>query len=191
MPLSQIKAAATEAPAAPFLIVFGKDEAGKAHASWFAEADAKLAERAAGLMAMSVLRLSTDEHRAIASVIAGGKIFGSGKAFVPFVKGAAYDQLSAFPEAYLAAPPAEPEPLAPVPPITDVPSTRDAITVGSLVLAPEEESGWFESVIVEIKPEALFVLRWRDWPDLPPFVRRGDNLALLPPDHDNTPGTTT
>lgn len=184
--MGKMKEAATEAAAAPCLIVFGKDEAGKAHASWFAEPEAELAERAAGLMAMSVLRLTTDEHRAAASDIAAGRVFASGKAFVPFAKGAAYDRLAGFPEAYLAAAPAEPEPLAPVPAITAVPLTRDAIEAGSLVLAPEEEVlGWFEAVVVEIKPDALFVLRWLDWPDVPSFVRRGDNLALLPPIHDD------
>jgi hypothetical protein len=35
---------------APALVVFGRDEAGKAHASWFDQGDAKLAKKAAELM---------------------------------------------------------------------------------------------------------------------------------------------
>jgi hypothetical protein len=42
------KSAQTE-PATAALIVFGKDGAGKPHASWFDDKDAALAEKAAGL----------------------------------------------------------------------------------------------------------------------------------------------
>jgi hypothetical protein len=99
---------------------------------------------------------------------------------VPFCKVAVFERLAAFPEAYQPPVPPEPEPLEPVPAITGVPLSRDAITTGSLVLAPEEEiEGWYESVVVEAKAESMFVLRWRDWPGEPTLVRGVENLGLL------------
>src|SRR5215211_5202766 len=46
--------------AAPALVVFGRNEAGKAHASWFDHSEAALAEKAADLMGLRVLRVRTD-----------------------------------------------------------------------------------------------------------------------------------
>lgn len=60
--------------AAPALIVFGVDDSQRPHASWFNEADALLAEKAAGLMGLKV-RVTTPEHRAVADE----RVFASGK----------------------------------------------------------------------------------------------------------------
>ena len=43
--------------AAAAVIVFGKNESGKAHASWIVAAEAELAIKAAGLMGFQVLRV--------------------------------------------------------------------------------------------------------------------------------------
>ena len=43
--------------AAPALVVFGRDEAGKAHAAWFDQSEVALAEKAADFMNMRVLRV--------------------------------------------------------------------------------------------------------------------------------------
>ena len=43
-------------PAAPAVIVFGRDEAGKAHAAHFDHSEAALAEKAADFMSLRVLR---------------------------------------------------------------------------------------------------------------------------------------
>jgi hypothetical protein len=77
------------------LIVFGLDEAGKPHASSFGQADAELAEKAARLMGLRILRVETHEHREIAAKLPQGRVFESGKGFVPFVKAAVYERLSA------------------------------------------------------------------------------------------------
>ena len=73
----------TDATAA---VVFGLDDAGKPHASAFTAHDAELAEKAAALMGMRVLRPGTDEQRALAAKLPKGRVFGSGRAFVPFVE---------------------------------------------------------------------------------------------------------
>ncbi|MCJ2128091.1 hypothetical protein [Methylobacterium sp. E-045] len=59
----------------PAVILFGTDEGGKPHASTFARAEVELAERAAGLMGLRVLHITTDEHRAVASQLPAGQIF--------------------------------------------------------------------------------------------------------------------
>src|SRR4051812_40519475 len=73
-------------PATPAIIIFGRDEAGKGHAAWFDQSEAALAEKAADFMNMRVLRVRTDEHRALAAQLPHGRVFASGRAFVPFVK---------------------------------------------------------------------------------------------------------
>ena len=96
--------AATEAAkpdtdaAALAIVVFGRDDAGKPHASAFSHSDAQLAEKAAGLMGMRVLRLETDKARELAGRLPRGRVFASGRAFVPFVKAGLYDALAALAE---------------------------------------------------------------------------------------------
>ena len=185
------------APATPALIMFGRDEANKAHASWFDQSEAALAEKAADFMNLRVLRVKTDEHRALAAQLPHGRVFASGRAFVPFVKAALFLQLQTAAQAVvdesrakLAASTADNE--------AEKPSTAEPnspaglskgkatcgwadIDVGSLVLACEGPGeGWWESVVLEAEAE-LFTLKWRDWPDLPRFVRRRWQLAILHP----------
>lgn len=170
------KAAAAQAA----LVVFGRDDGGKPHASWFGAADTELATKAAGMMRFKVLPISSDEHRTAASGLAAGRVFASGRAFSPFCREAAYRALEAFPEAFLPPAPVEPEPVPP-PAVTSTPQAWDNIGPGSLVLASMgDETGWFESVVVEARGDDLFVLRWEGWPDDPEFARRRHNLALLP-----------
>ena len=63
--MGKVKAAKVEAgeaareDASVALVVFGRDEGGRPHASTFKAADAQLAERAAALMGMLVLPIST------------------------------------------------------------------------------------------------------------------------------------
>ena len=72
--------------AALAIIVFGRDDAGKPRAAAFGHSDAQLAEKAAGLIGMRVLRLETDKARELAGRLPRGRVFASGRAFVPFVK---------------------------------------------------------------------------------------------------------
>lgn len=168
------------AAAEPALVVFGRDEANKAHASWFAAADAELAIKAAGMMGMRVLPVTTDEHRAAASAVAAGRIFDSGRGFVPFTKETAFKALEAFDGAYAPPAPPEPEPEVVVAPGT-VPATWAELAVGAVVLAsPGEDEGWWPSVITEDRGEGLWVLRWIGFDTEPSFVRRGDDLGLMP-----------
>ncbi|ESX09917.1 hypothetical protein X768_16625 [Mesorhizobium sp. LSJC265A00] len=180
------------------MIVLGLDEGGKAHASWFDEAETNLAEKAAGIMGMAALRASTDELRDLAGKLPHGKVFASGKAFVPFVKAATFDIIADhLPKSYVwpvraaksvaAKPkPAKKAATAGAAQTTDpnegltVPDGWDKIVFGSLVLACEDPAdGWFHAHVIQVSAEGLFTLKWRDFPDWPVIVRRTHHLALL------------
>ena len=179
--MGKMKAAANTDTAEPALIVFGLDEAKKARASWFGPLDVELAERAAGLVRMRALRVVTDEHRQVALELPQGRIFESGKGFVPFAKMAAYERLIAFTDAFDPPVPVEAEPpYKPMPTATSVPTNWADINVGSLVLACEGEmQGWFEAIAVAMPGCDLVELRWRDWPEEPAIVRRVSDLGLI------------
>src|SRR5882724_9447186 len=70
------------------------------HASRFADHDAPVVARAAELMGFHVVRVPGDqvELHAIAERLPLGKIFASGRAFVPFVARATFDKLGALVE---------------------------------------------------------------------------------------------
>ena len=190
------------------LAVFGRDEGGKAHASRFVAAEAALAEKAAGLMGMRVLRLETAEHEALGAKLPAGRVFESGRAFVPFVKGALFDELDKTPEAFTPARPPEAEAPAAAPrkakggrpgraaaaaakqpedaapgPIAP-PADRDGIMVGHRVLAAEENAPevWYLAEVTALKGPALLQLRWvgEQYDAEPLIVRHRDHLALLP-----------
>lgn len=80
-------------PSDPCLIVFGRDEAGKPHASWFDAASADLALKAADLMQMRVLKVETEEQKALARQMTRGRVFATGRAFMPFARESLYRQL--------------------------------------------------------------------------------------------------
>jgi hypothetical protein len=187
------------APQPATLIVFGLDQNSKPHASWFSEADGPLAEKAAGMMGMKILRLTTDEQQRLAGKLPQGRVFESGRAFVPFVNRTLYGQL----EAMGGETPPPPVPAdtqaAPTEELTGdgqtmgqltdtaqnptAPSTWADIKVGSVVLATEGHmEGWFEAVVIEAKPNNMFMLKWRDWFEEPAFPRKRGHLGLLPAD---------
>lgn len=174
----------------PALMVLGRDDGGKAHGSWFGEEDAPLAEKAAGLMGMVAVRVDTDAFAELAAKLPHGKVFASGKAFVPFVRDTLYrsiaDQLPEDVRAMLGKPRETPVPVETTgsAPMDQHPLPRgwDVIAVGDLVLATlGSPDGWFECVVAEAHDDDLFTLRYRDFPDWEPFVRRREHLALINP----------
>lgn len=170
------------------LVVFGTDGRGKPHASAFKPDDAELATKAAGLMGMHLLHLATPEHVALAAKLPQGRVFASGKGFVPFVGRPLYEQLCALgghdPEE--AAPkPSKVERLGTARRTTVAPTgvaqQWDQIGSGSLVLATDGAwQGWWECVVLSIEPDDTIVLRWRDFAEPESFTRRRDELGMLP-----------
>ena len=181
-------------PAAPAVALYGLDASGKAHASWFGAADADLARRAAAAMGFGVLELEQDvQLRELAKRTNEGRIHKTGGAFTPFVARGLFDQLCAaggVTAVQLAelrasqAAAAKPAPSIAAKPVYTHPADRDAIVVGSLVLAAESgdgfQEGWFAAVATDVDGDSLR-LRWRDWGSEPEFFRHRDAVALLPP----------
>ncbi|MER8639321.1 hypothetical protein [Mesorhizobium sp. M1365] len=196
-----VPSAASSASASPAVIVLGLDDGGKAHASWFGDNDTGLAEKAAGMMGMAALPVDADDLRQLAGRLPRGKVFESGRAFVPFVKRDLYEAIAThLPAGYKFPvrvaddrPPAAKSKNAnatgapesgPKRPEPSRPTDWTKIEVGSLVLATEGAyEGWFEAQVVKISPEGVYTLRWRDWLDMPVFTRRLIHIALLHPEH--------
>ncbi len=196
----------------PALVVFGRDEGGKAHGSSFAEGEVKLAEKAAELMNLRVLPVRTEAERALAARVPKGRVFASGRAFVPFIKASLFLELQTAalnsevkPLTLLTGPTlgsgSEPPSAAPKPATLAKPPKANGtgpvkqpcgwadIQVGAIVLAaaPPRYLEWFECVVTATRGEDVFELRYCDWPDEPPFVRRRVQVGLMHPAHEPQP----
>jgi len=178
------------------LVVLGIDVDGRPHGSRFEERDAPFVQRAAELMGFHVIRVPPDntELHGIAEGLPLGKIFATGRAFVPFVGRAAFDQLAALVDGDITV--RARRPIGAMPTEPDVSSAADAeidagaavetlwlaVEIGSTVLAtqPSDYDGWWESVVVAVNGDDLTV-RWRDGPPEKPFRVSRRNVALLHP----------
>jgi hypothetical protein len=197
----KLKEAAPEA-----LVLFGLDDRGKAHAAWFAHDDAEAGTAAAEAMSMFALPVENDAVQALAGQAPQGKIFASGKAFVPFVKASLYDALvlhlpedqrgqarqpvsassgKASSNSYaVASGAADGRGTGAAIVQHDFPTDWSKIKVGSVVLASEgREDGWYEADVLEALPNDHYTLRWHDWPDLPTIERAVTEIALLHPQY--------
>lgn len=177
----------------PHVILVGLDDQGKPHASWFTSEQADAAAIAADLMQMALLQIITPEFKAIAAGLPKGKLFESGKAFVPFVKRSVYEQLAthltvdfltasahrveaakAAGESYTKASKGEVA--------MRLPEDWSKIAVGDTVLASESvDDGWWFAEVVELPGEDKVRLRWRDFPEYPTMTVAITEIALLHP----------
>ena len=177
----------TTAMASPGLVVFGKDDAGKPHASRFSAADFELALKAARLMGMRVMRPVSEAAATLAAKLPKGRVFASGRGFVPFVKPKVFEALlvtHADPQNQVEG--ADAGEAAHTDSANDggdgsgaKPGDAD-FGEGVVVLAPfAPTEGWWEAVIIKVKGD-LLTLKWRDYPDDPVFTRRRNQLVPLP-----------
>ncbi len=79
----------------PALVVFGVDKSGKPHAAWFGVTDVRLATKAADTIGFRTFVLCDEAQRAATADLPQGRVFGSGRAFVPFVAREVYERLQA------------------------------------------------------------------------------------------------
>ncbi|MGU3539685.1 hypothetical protein [Methylobacterium sp. A54F] len=190
-------------PSSPLpLILLGRDERGRPHASRFVDHETAAVANAAGLMGFSFIVAETPALKNLAERLPAGRLFpASGRAFVPFISAQTFSQLLA-----AAGLPDAPMPFrgASKPAGGDLgekagsargdtpggaggaakpPFDWPDIGIGSLVLAttggPQE--GWFEAVVVYTKADDYFELRWRDFPLDGNISRHRHQLALLHP----------
>jgi hypothetical protein len=90
---------------APILVVFGIDPEGKPRASRFAEKDAELVTKAAGLLGFRLAWITDGAGLAIAEALPNGNVFARGNGFVRLVRQSAFDKLCAAVDGGVAATP--------------------------------------------------------------------------------------
>jgi hypothetical protein len=96
------------------LVVFGRDEAGRPRASWFDAQSADLAIKAAELMQMRVLRVETEEQKALARQLARGRVSATGRPLRPLPVRTSIASWSNWPGAQPASPPCKRAPRTPL-----------------------------------------------------------------------------
>src|SRR3954447_25385612 len=172
------EAHARRAGTEPAVIVFGFSEHRIPQASWFSEAEAALATRAARLMGLRVLRIENEAHRELAARLRQGQVYAADRTFAPAVQREIFDALCE-----LAGPVGAPSPVeitAGKDEAASRPASWDEIEIGNLVIAQESlEDGWWEAIVVAIVNDQL-VLRWRDYARMPCVRRARLEVALLP-----------
>lgn len=188
--------------AVPVMIVLGRDDAGRAHASWFDAGEAKLAAKAASMMGMHALIVASDEIRQLADKLPHGRVFASGRAFVPFVRASTYDKFAAHvPEAATAKPLrlvggsgkdetekgqdtklSKNSAAASTGARGTLPADWSKLAVGHKVLASyEKDNGWWPAYITEEADDGMLVLRWEDDGDPTPLIRKREEIGLFHP----------
>lgn len=200
LPMTTTPATPSLGAVEPALILFGLDDAKRPHASFFAEPEVEGAEAAAKAMGFAALRATTTAMKGVAATLPRGKLFSSGKGFVPFVSSDRFDQIvklapegvveaaaaSRAEQAQAAAIEAAAQAASSPPsanPTHDLPTSWDTIKEGSLVLAREEgEEDWYICIVTKVEPNDVFALQWRDYPDQPKIFRHRKKLALMHPE---------
>ena len=178
----------------PILVVLGLDIENKPHASRFAEHDAPFVQRASELMGLHVIRVGPDneELHGLAEGLPLGKIFATGRAFVPFVGRSALDKLAVLVAGGVTITARAEAGVEPVYPLRDMFTTEAVnaadmlwakIEVGSVVLAAQPDlygPGWWQGVVVGINGDDL-TLRWVDDPAEKPFRLSRRDVGLCHP----------
>jgi hypothetical protein len=178
--------------------VFGMDDKGKPRGARFAEFSERALNFVLNLMLTGVCPASA-AFTEIAMKLPPGRLYSSGKAFIPNIRRDLVEKLDAVlatpgdeSQKYkLAHPPGEtpeyegnPEEakIRTISPITfGLPRTWDSIQPGHFVLIHEGPStGWWEATVLEREDEIL-TLRFRDYPRQPKFQRHISQVALINP----------
>jgi TPR repeat protein len=162
------------------LIVLGYDDQQKPRGARFVDANPTLVAKAAELMDLNVYQAANGELADLAKKLPVGRLYSTGKGFVPNIRQSLYSQIIA---ALAGAPDAargKDEDLPPV--ISGLPKTWDELGTGHLVIAQEShENGWWEAVCIKRDGDML-TLRFRDYPKLPKFSRHKTAVALICPE---------
>lgn len=173
------------------LFVFGIDDEGKPRGARFAELNDKVVSAASSMNLKSVHSASA-AFRGIAMKLPVGRLYASGKAFVPPIRRDLVDKLNAV----LATPGDGSQTQGPNSASTDeptgpsdepkvrvagLPKTWDSVDVGSVVLAMDgPEDGWWECVVLK-REDAVLTLRLRDYPKQGTYIRHLTQVALINP----------
>jgi hypothetical protein len=182
------------------VFAFGLDEHGKPRGARFTQG---LNDRVVGAVLDMNCRVIQNHSAALTALgmkLPVGRVYASGKAFIPNIRRDLYDKLEAarqqppekiegvtpislFKEAQVTDEPSNQHPNVPCssPMVSSLPKSWENVAVGHMVLAfagPGE--GWWESVVTSRQGEIL-TLRYRDWPKEKLFERHLTTVALINP----------
>jgi hypothetical protein len=176
----------------PPLYVFGLDENGKPRGARFSEVRDDVVSAALDMKCW-VVYPAPEAFVPFGMKLPLGRLYASGRAFIPNIRRDLYDKLfaakgdnAAFLDKYKSTEPSGDDASKPavacVSPVTSgLPQSWDAIGVGHMVLVHQSpEDGWWESVVIQREDEIL-TLRFRDYPRLPTMVRHISAVALVNP----------
>jgi hypothetical protein len=163
------------------LIVLGFDEQQKPRGAKFIDAKPDLVTKAADVMGLKVYEATAEEVAELVKKLPLGRLYANGRGFVPNIRQSLYSDLIAAlagnPEALLSASGNRDV----LPPARGLPASWDEIGPGHLVLAHESlKHGWWEAIVIEAK-NGSFRLQYRDFCNLPKFVRARSGIALMHP----------
>jgi hypothetical protein len=186
------------------VFAFGLDENGKPRGARFSQGLNDQIVSAALDMNCRVIQNHSAALTALGMKLPVGRVYASGKAFIPNIRRDLYDKL----EAARQQPPEEVGGVIPVslfkepseppsaagepkdkaatvacasPMASGLPKSWETIASGHMVLAFEGPGeGWWEAVVVH-REEEILTLRYRDYPKVPNFQRHITTVALINP----------
>jgi hypothetical protein len=163
-------------PAGPVLIVLGYDDHGKPRAARFTGGDPDLVGKAAAAMDLAVRPVTTPDLAKAAKRLPEGHLYANGTGFVPNIRQALYSDVIV---ALAGVGTAERQKAYPPAVAQGLPRTWDEIAPGHVVVAQETvEYGWWVAIVID-RAGDMFTLRYRDYPDLPTFVRHKTEVAMI------------
>jgi hypothetical protein len=180
------------------LFVFGLDENGKPRGARFNEIKDDVVTAALDMKCWVVVDpLTPAEFVPLGMKLPVGRLYASGRAFIPPIRRDLYDKLFATKgkdagflqkaetekiEGATSSGDTSSPKVACVSPMTSgLPRSWDSVGVGHMVLVHESPAdGWWEAVVVQREDEIL-TLRFRDYPKVPTFVRHISTIALVNP----------
>jgi hypothetical protein len=175
------KSSIAPATSASPLIVLGFDDQQKPRGAKFIDAKPDLVTKAAEVMGLNVYEATAEEVAELVKKLPLGRLYANGRGFVPNIRQSLYSDLIAAlagkPTALLSASGNRDV----LPPARGLPASWDEIGPGHLVIAHESlKHGWWEAIVIEAK-NGSFRLQYRDFCNLPKFVRDRSGIALMHP----------
>lgn len=148
------------------VVLFGLED-GTPRGARFPDDNQFVLAKAALTLGMRVGVATKPSHFEIVHKLPVGRLGSSGPNAMPKISKDLYDQLNALVGGDVGRILAKP------------PKSIDELASGHVVLAQDSiVDGYFEAIVLKRASERL-ILRWRDYPDVPPFERTVDGVGLF------------